>query len=76
MRAALAGGQSVNRGGGEFGRTCLGEAVGKGHMEVVTELLQQEDSDLRLGSRFKNTALHYACVYGRVGMFRQLASEP
>ena len=51
-------------------------AVVRGHEEVVTELLQQEDSDLSLENSGKWTALHFACWYGRMGMVRQLASHP
>ena len=76
VRAALAGGQSGNTRGGKSDSTCLMRAVRKGHEEVVTELLQQEDCDPRLENSYKNTALHYACINGRVGMVRQLASHP
>ena len=77
VRAALAGGQSANsRGGRDGDETCLMAAVGWGHEEVVTELLQQEDCDPSLEDRDKCTALHYACYNGRVGMVRQLASHP
>ena len=75
VRAALAGGQSANsRGGPDL--TCLMAAVRRGHKEVVTELLQQEDCDPSLEDRNKWTALHIACMYGEVGMVRQLASHP
>jgi hypothetical protein len=75
VRAALAGGQSANsRGGPDL--TCLMAAVRRGHKEVVTELLQQEDCDLSLEDINKWTALHLACCTGRVGMVRQLASHP
>ena len=54
------------------------EAVKRGHQEVVTVLLQQEESvcDINLEDKNKCTALHYACSLGRVGMVKQLASHP
>ena len=76
VRAALAGGQSANSRGGGGDRTCLMEAVRRGHEEVFTELLQQEDCDPFLEDCYKCTALHHACANGRVGMVRQLASHP
>ena len=75
-RAALAGGQSANSRGGDYDWTCLLVAVEKGHEEVVTELLQQEDCDPSLEDSSKSTALQWACGLGRVGMVRQLASHP
>ena len=51
-------------------------AVRRGFEEVFTELLQQEDCDPSLEDRHKWTALHMACLSGRVGMVRQLASHP
>ena len=56
--------------------TCLIAAVWKGHEEVVTELLQQEDCDLSLENSNKQTALHWACWNGNVVIVRQLASHP
>ena len=76
VRAALAGGQSVNSHGGDYDWTCLIAAVLNGHEEVFTELLQQEDCDPCLENSNKQTALHYACANGRVRMVRQLASHP
>ena len=76
VRAALAIGQSANSREGKYDMTCLMMGVEMGHEEVVTELLQQEDCDPCLEDRNKETALHYACYTGRVGMVRQLASHP
>ena len=59
-----------------WGRTAIMYAVEKGHKEVFTELLQLENCDINLEDRDKRTAMHRACMYGRVGMVTQLASNP
>ena len=76
VRAALARGQNSNTRGGPDDLPCLLAAVAKGHKEIVSALLQQEDCDLSQGNNDKSTALHFACRFGRVGMVRQLASHP
>ena len=72
VREALASGQSANTAQwsqwfftlctveGWSDRTCLMEAVKRVHQEVVTVLLQQEESvcDINLEDKNKCTALH------------------
>ena len=77
VKAALAGGLSANTRGGGDDQTCLIVAVQMGHEEVFKLLLQQEDCDLTLENRHnKWTALHYACMLGKVMMVKALASHP
>ena len=76
VRAALADGLSANTRGGGDDATCLMLAVKRGHEELFTMLLQQEDCDPSLEDSAKCTALHIACWLGRVGMVRQITSHP
>ena len=81
MRAALAGGEEVNKrsvgGADQEGATGLMWAAWEGHEAVVELLLQQPGLDTNLSGGPNNlTALHLACIKGHVAILRRLLAHP
>ena len=72
VRAALAGGEDVNK-RSAVGGTGLMWAAWKGREAVIELLLQQPGLDVNLsGGPNSQTALHMACIKGHAGIVRRL----
>ena len=66
----------MNAKGGYFKSSCLMEAVGVNHQELVTLLLDQEGIDANARNVNNTTALHTACYDGNTEMVRMLLAVP
>ena len=66
----------MNAKGGYFKSSCLMEAVGVNHQELVTLLLDQERIDANARNVNNTTALHTACYDGNTEMVRMLLAVP
>ena len=69
-------GANVNAKGGYFKSSCLMEAVGVNHRELVILLLDQEGIDANARDVNNTTALHTACYDGNTQMLRLLLAVP
>ena len=66
----------MNAKGGYFKSSCLMEAVGVNHRELVSLLLDQEGIDANARNVNNTTALHTACYDGNLEMVRLLLAVP
>ena len=66
----------MNAKGGYFKSSCLMEAVGVNHRELVSLLLDQEGIDANARNVNNTTALHTACYDGNTEMVRMLLAVP
>ena len=81
VRKALQAGADPNTTGGRFSSTCLMEAAGNNHDEVVALLLsspgiQVNAKDLDWRTNEDWTALHFACGYGCLASLSKLLAAP
>ena len=77
VRAALARGEDdPNTIDGEWRRSCLMEAAGRGHTGVVELLLAHPGIDINAVNSGNMTALHGACMYGWKDVGVRLLAHP
>jgi hypothetical protein len=76
VRAALARGEDPNTIDGEWRRSCLMEAAGRGHTGVVELLLARPGIDINAVNSTNLSALHGACMYGWKDVVVRLLAHP